>query len=408
MRNLKIFVVLAAMAIAAGFGFKAEACTAVVVSGKHNASGRALMIKVRDSDSVTDMQYFKGPKYNFFGQTANLDTPHEKIKGVVSGSNTAGLCVASLTPGKGFPLDTLKKKMSGGKLNFRVLGSCANLAEFEACVNDLLKSQYIVAHIAALDAEGHAAMYEIIGDRFVKYDSDDPTVAPEGFRVMTNFTFAGDSALGNGQIRYDSTVEVMKSLPRTADGKFDLDPVSLMDAVTRTFNHTGNKVRSLADLDGKQYFKGKDFVTRNRTNTIVTFESALPGEDASKVAMWVNIASPLTTPAIPLIVNSGFIPEYLTGAPQTPATLVAASMFVRDKYVYDSDKEKRFDWFNVANTATMIEKTRLVEKYITTQFNPALALWREGKVADEIFYELLRKQAPEFYDKYAAIFSENN
>lgn len=390
------------------FSFKAAACTAVVVSGKHNVSGRALMIKVRDSDKVTDMKQFNGPKYAFFGQTANLDTPHEKIKGVVSGSNTAGLCVASLTPGKGFPLDTLKNKVSGGKLNFRALGTCANLAEFEAMVDEMLKSKYIVAHIAALDAGGHAAMYEIIGDRYVKYDADDPKVAPDGFRVMTNFTFAGDSALGHGQVRYDSTVEVMKSLPRTADGKFDLDPVSLMDAVTRTFNHTANKLHSLAELEGKKYYKGEDFVTRNRTNTIVTFESALPGEDASKVSMWVNIASPITTPAIPLIVNSGFIPEYMTGAPGTPATLVAASMMIRDKYVYDSDKSKPFEWFNVANTAILIEKTRLVEKFIIGQYSSALALWRAGKVSDEDFFALLRKQAPEYFNRFATVNGQSN
>ena len=407
MRSIRISLLLLAV-LATAFSYNADACTAVVVSGKHNASGRALMIKVRDSDNVTDMKSFKGPKYDFFGQTANLDKTVEEIKGVVSGSNTAGLCVASLTPGKGFPCDTVKNKMSGGKLNFRALGNCADLAEFEEMLKGLLKTRYVVAHIAALDAKGHAAMYEVIGDRYVKYDADDPKVAPDGFRVMTNFTFAGDSALGHGQIRYDSTVEVMKSLPRTADGKFDLNPVTLMDAVTRSFNHTGHKVHSLADIKNHKYFKGEDFVTRNRTNTIVSFESALPGEDASKVSMWVNIASPITTPAIPLIVNSGFIPEYLTGAPKTPATLVAASTMIRDKYVYDSDKSKPFDWFNVANTAALIEKTRLVEEYIVRQYSSALALWRAGKVSDEDFFALLRKQAPEYYNRFATVYGQND
>lgn len=407
MKRFSISLILAA-AIAAGFNVDAYACTAVVVSGRHNASGRALMIKVRDSDKVTDMKKFKGPKYDFFGQTANLDKTVEEIKGVVSGSNTAGLCLASLTPGKGFPYDSAKNKVSGGKLNFRALGSCADLAEFEQMVEDMLKSRIIVAHIAALDAQGHAAMYEIIGDRYVKYDADDPKVSPEGFRVMTNFTFAGDSALGHGQIRYESTVEVMKSLPRTADGKFDLDPVSLMDAVTRTFCHTGHKVHSLADLEGKEYFRGSDFVTRNRTNTIVSFESALEGEPASRVAMWVNIASPITTPAVPLIVNSGFLPEYLTGAPKTPATLVAASTAIRDKYVYDSGKEKPFEWFNVANTAAMIEKTRLVEAFITGLSKPAIAAWRAGEISDGEFYSLLQKQAPEFFDKFVSVFSRTD
>lgn len=363
------------------------------------------MIKVRDSDKVTDVKHFVGPKYEFFGQTANLDTPVKDIRGVVSGSNTAGLCVASLTPGKGFPCDTVKNKMSGGKLNFRALGTCANLKEFEAMLEQLLRGRCVVAHIAALDAEGHAATYEVIGDRYVKYDADDPKVSPDGFRVMTNFTFAGDSALGNGQIRYDSTVEVMRSFPRTADGKFDIDPISLMDAVTRTFNHTGNKVASMADLQSRneKYFRGENFVTRNRTNTIVTFESALPGEDASKVAMWINIASPITTPAIPLIVNSGFIPEYLTGAPKTPAKLVATATAIRDKYVYDSTNEKRFDWFNVANTASLIDRTREVEKSIAKVYNPLLAKWRAGKISDEKFFNQLRKQAPAYYDKFVSV-----
>lgn len=400
MKIRRIIITLAAI-LAAGYSFNAYSCTAVVVSGKHNASGRTLLIKVRDSDRIGDLKAFKGPKYDFFGQTTTVENPQEKIRGVVSGSNTAGLCLASLTPGKGFPLDTVKAtRVSGGKLIYRALGSCANLAEFEELVNEIMKTRICVTHIAAMDAEGHGATYEMIGKTYVKYDVDDPAVSPGGFRAMTNFTFAGDPTLGNGQVRYDSAVEIMNSLPRNAEGKFDLDPVSLMDAVCRTFLHTGNKIKGLADIADKKYYSGEDFITRNRTNTISIFESALPGEDASKVAMWINLASPITTPAIPVIVTSGFIPDYLTSQDFQPAAIVAGSMAIRNKYVYDSGKSKPFAWFNVANVIALQDKTREVESYVKSLYCPKLSEWRSGAISDEEFFRILRSQAPLYYGKF--------
>ena len=46
----------------------ADACTAVIVSGKHTADGKAVMFKHRDSSTQkVEIEYFHGEKYRLMG-----------------------------------------------------------------------------------------------------------------------------------------------------------------------------------------------------------------------------------------------------------------------------------------------------------------------------------------------------
>lgn len=395
-RKILISLCLAASVVSA---YRTQACTAVIVSGKKTLSGRPLLVKVRDYKSVSDIKYFHGPVYDFIGQSPTVKSVNE-IRSVVSGCNTEGLCLASLTPGKGFPMDTVKiGRVSGGTLLFKALGRCRDLREFEEFVAQLMERSVCITHVAAIDARGHAACYEFIGKSYVKYDADDPEAAPNGFRVMTNFTFAGDPKLGGGQVRYRSAVEIMNSLPLT-DGKFDLDAVQLMDAVTRTFRHSDRKIENIGQIRSQKYFPGKDFITRNTTNTISAFEGVLPSESPSRTIMWVNSATPVCTPSIPLFVCSGYIPDFMTGENRNPAPIVDRAMDIRNRLVYDRNGEGRFKWFNVGNTVRLIDEMRKVESQISKSISSPLGKWRKGTMSDEKFYSEMQRLYPKWYTLY--------
>ena len=404
--SVKIFSIVLLICLTAGYN-RSEACTAVVISGKVTASGRPMMLKVRDSQEQNcDFQLFKGEKFDFIGQTTTCSKPHEQLKGVVSGYNTAGLCMASLTPGKGFAYDSMRdKRLSGGKLIFKALGRCRNITEFEQLVNEIFDSRIIIAHLIVIDAEGGAAVYEFGGKSFVKYDTNDLKACPGGFRCQTNFSFSGDPTLGHGQVRYDSAVKIMESLPRNAEGKFEFGPAELSDYFCRTFYHAERKIKNIDQIK-KEYLPGEDFIIRSNTCVITAFEGARPGETPSHTILWAQLGTPTCTPSLPLILSSGKIPEYMTNSALDTAAMMRTATRVRNLKIYDLDGPKRYERFNVQACRDLIKAVRKTEDSIKAEFYPLLDAWRENRMPDTEFYESYAKQASGYLNLYKSDFAE--
>ena len=193
-------------AIVFAFALLAQAaapCTLAVVSGKATASGRPLMWKNRDtSDPDNKLAFFKGPKHDFIGVVISEDPAPAEVWG---GQNTAGFAVMN---SQADDLGDAARKLDGagnGAFMKLALGECATVEEFEALLVRERGKWDLTANFGVIDAEGGACFFETGRDSFVKFDARDPSVAPFGTLVRTNFAFTSPDPLrGGGFIRFES------------------------------------------------------------------------------------------------------------------------------------------------------------------------------------------------------------
>ncbi len=396
--NIRAFA-LAFLAFALLLPAEAGACTSVIVSGRATASGKPLLLKVRDNtvtEETTTFQYFHGEKYDFLGNIADAAKAHDKIRSTVGGYNTAGLCLASLTS-HGFPLDSVKKgRISGGGLLYRALGSCRNLAEFEKLARQLQKEHVIITNVGGIDADGAAAYYEFGGHSFTKYDVNSRKDAPQGFRAMTNFAFSGDTTKGGGIERYDDAMECLARLPKDRNGKIVIDHTHILDTVVRSLCHHRKGIRDIDGLKDEQYYPFDGFICRFTTNAAYVFEGVKRGEDPKHTVLWACIGNPCCTPALPLVLgDSNMLPECIYAGDRIPSSVCLRARGMRETHIFDRSK-----MMNVANIRAMLPMVRGVEEPIRQNFTAIHDAWTAGKMTDAEFYAAYRKLTPAYYDSY--------
>ena len=393
-----------AIALLAGSAVSSFACSSVIVSGRATADGRPLMLKVRDESSQNNnIQYFNGPRYNYLGFVSDAARPHAKVRSVVGGVNEAGLCTMSLTSNS-WSKENLPKT-GHGSMQMAALGRCRNIPEFEAMLAEWGRPLGNVSNLGVIDAEGGAAYYEFDGEWYTKYDVNDPKVAPDGWRVLTNFSWAGDALGSGGWDRYYSAEAMMKEFPKNADGKYELTAADLYEAFGRRYRHEVMGIKSLEDLAGYPYFCDQGMISRHNTCGILTFQGVRPGENPKYTAMWVQLGFPGSCPAIPVFTCGGNqLPDYIWADGEKSSRLCDKSFEVRNKYVYDKPWNGRLNYFNVPALNKVIATVRGTENFIREDFFPRFEAWRSGagskKVSDAKFYSEHRAALQRYWSRY--------
>ena len=167
------------------------ACTSVIVSGRVTKDGRPLIYKNRDTKSLSNMTVVvQGPRYRYLGLVNAKDTTPVNVWG---GHNEAGFAIVNTAAynlnGNGGDTD------GDGILIRKALGLCATLADFERLIDTVKKPMDVNSNFAVLDAQGGCAYYETGNYSFVKFDVNDPEVAPDGYLMRTNFGTTGNHKL---------------------------------------------------------------------------------------------------------------------------------------------------------------------------------------------------------------------
>jgi len=283
--NVRLTIVLScALTLLA---LRGEGCTSVIVSAKANASGLPVMLKHRDTDCPDGkIIRVQGPLYAFIG-LANVP---EKAGEVWSGTNEAGFCIMN-TASYNFKDDDVPSSMMDreGEVMYKALGICATTSDFERFLDTLARPMGVEANFGVIDAKGGAAYYEVNNHRWIKYDVNDPSVAPYGWRVVTNFCEAGRVEDRKGVDRWEKATAIMgeafygQSLP-LIDHDFLFSKVSRSGAP----------------------------ILRDITTASIVFEGVADGEDPSHTVMWTISGRPDKAPAVPLLVGEGdMVPPFL-------------------------------------------------------------------------------------------------
>jgi len=273
-------------------GSPPEECTIGVASGRATSDGRPLVWKTRDTDQVhNEVLWVTSSTYDFVAVVnAGNTTPW-------MGVNERGFAILNAVSSD---LPTGSSGPSNATLMRDALGSCATVAEFEELLNRTnVTGRSTQANFAVIDSTGAAAMFETGGSQYWKYDATDPSVAPNGYVLRTNFAFHGG---GNSGIeRYRRTVRLV--------GDFYAGDSLNYRSILRT------QMRDFSDENSNQvpvpfrgywrsdrpygYIYSYLSICRSTSVSAAVIQGVAPGEPARLSTMWAILGQPAGAIAVP-------------------------------------------------------------------------------------------------------------
>ncbi len=380
MKKIRIAVLL----VVAWFAVGAEACTSVLVSGRATADGRPLLLKNRDTDDLDNLNIIgRGSKYRYLAIVAASDLPGESTW---SGHNEKGFAIINTAA---YNLNVVDGKMAhddgqDGKVMRHALGLCATLADFELYI-DSLKNAGVLncnSNFGVIDAQGGCAYYEVGNRGFVKFDANDPAVAPNGYLVRTNFGYTGLHTLDQGVERFQAITD----LTAAASAQGRLSWKFLLREVPRHLTHGLTQV-NLHDLepadDSKPVFANlRDFIPRYYTASAVVIQGVKKGENALATVTWTISGSPLTTVALPLVLTpTGLLPHTVTRNAAGYAPLVHAGLDLKHR-LFPNDRGNGHDYIDVSKLINkrqtgILQKVRVIEDETLRRGEAMVEDWRK-------------------------------
>lgn len=409
MRSIKVFFLTL---IIYGFGHQISACTVAVISGKYTKDGRPLLWKNRDTNSINNrIMFFNEGKFDFIGLVNSKDV---NGKSVWIGQNSAGFAIMnSASYNLNIGDDT---KLSGleGRIIKEALATCITIEDFEKYLDQLPKPTRLEANFGVIDANGGAALYELNNKGFVKFDANDPKVAPFGYIIRGNYSFMGNyGEESSGYIRYNTANDLFYNAMATNS----FDAQFIIQDVTRSLYHSLTKTDLYAEYGNipentPTYTFFHDYIGRRSTSSACVIQGVRKGENSEFTTLWSVVGFPLTSIAVPTWVKGeNYFPEVLR-----------LDENLKDSPICDAALTLKDEFFNIrwgkwaakyyVNINALINKdyTGILQKikpyenkiFLTT--NERLEEWRSGKMQkseikayyEELNTSLIKMYADEF------------
>jgi hypothetical protein len=322
-----------------------QPCTTAVVSGKVTDDGRPLLLKNRDADALQNkLVYFFDGKYKFIGLVNSED---KENKEVWCGFNSNGFGIMNSASYNLKMNDTTKISDLEGKIMKMALERCATLEDFEKMLNDLPKPFGVEANFGVIDANGGAAYYEVDNFKFIKYDANDPAVAPNGYLIRTNYSFAGEENKGYGYIRYETAKSLFEN--QTKDGKISFE--FLINDVPRCLVHSFTNTdlsKNLPEEKDSNYVYFRDYIPRHSTSAAIVVQGVKENESASLTTMWAILGFPLTSVVVPVwLLEDGTMPKVLQADETGNAPLCDIALKLKDK-VFPNQNDASENYLNLS------------------------------------------------------------
>lgn len=393
------------------------ACTSVIISGRITKDGRPIMMKHRDTDEMDNrVKYFKGKKYDFIG----LVNSQTKDGEIWNGTNSSGFSIMNTASYNIKDDDVPNDKMDQeGRLIYMALGVCANITDFQSFLDTLTKPWGVEANFGIIDAQGNAAYYEVNNHSWVKYDVNDPKVAPDGYRVVTNFSESGREQDRKGLERYYTACDIIKEII-SSNGKTEIGHSELFNYISRSYRNSLLGVDYLKNYDGminSGYFNGtaidQDFIPRKITTASIVIEGVKKGENPLHTIMWTILGYPSCSVAIPLFVGDGdHLPSYMKKSSSSPNSLLCDyALHIKVKYVFPRSVSNGSKYVDLAavikgedGRPSLLSCCQKTDKSIENEFNPLFYQWVNGSISDKDFYKRYDMMNSDFIKDYLSNF----
>ena len=367
------------------------ACTSVIVSGRVTKDGRPMIFKHRDSGNVHNMMLVvQGRKYRYLGLVNAGDTLPKDVWG---GYNEAGFGIVNTAAynlnGNGGDTD------GDGILIRKALELCATLEDFERLMDTVKKPRDINSNFAVLDAKGGCAYYETGNYNYVKFDVNDPSVAPDGYLMRTNFGTTGNHKLDQGVERYQAITAFMADACKEGHLEHDY----LITHISRYLKHGVTQLDMYDMMPETEtdtcYVSFHDYIARYSTASVVLVQGVRPDESPLNTISWTIMGWPLTTIAMPLaLLPSGKLPALVTDDGTDHSRLCEMGLQLKSR-VFTLKKGNNTAFYG--NLAPLINKKGtgilqqllLIEEDVMRQGEEAVAALRKAKdsKAMEAYYD---------------------
>lgn len=357
-----------------------SACTTAIISGKCTADGRPLLYKHRDTGALQNkLMTFTDGKYNYIGLVNSNDKVGKEVWG---GYNSSGFAIMNSASYNLNNTEAGPEEREGIVMK-QALQQCATLADFEKMLETLPKPLYVNANFGVIDANGGAAYYETGDYEFKKFDANDPSVAPMGYIVRTNFSFSGERARDKGLSRYQAAEPLFYSASLTGTLSYRF----LLQEVSRHLVHglTGANLYDATPQDSHKpvFVAFRDYIPRYSTSSVIVVQGVKDKEPASLTSMWTILGSPLTTPAVPVWLNKDNIYPSVLFANETGNAKICNWSLDLKKRLFPITRGEGNDYINMAALISadgngILQKLRPIEDRILHNSDILYDIMRKG------------------------------
>jgi len=361
-----------------------QPCTTAVVSGKATEDGRPLLLKNRDADALQNkLVYFFDGRFKFIGLVNSSD---KENKEVWCGFNETGFGIMN-SASYNLKLDDDTTKISDleGKIMKLALETCSTLEDFEKMLNDLPKPLGVEANFGVIDANGGAAYYETDNFSFIKYDVNDPSVAPNGYLIRTNFSVSGEDNKGYGYIRYATANGLFENQTKNKKLSFEFLVKDVPRCLVHSFTKTDLTKSLPANESESNYISFRDYIPRQSSSAAIVVQGVKENESASLTTMWTILGFPLTSVIVPVwLLEDGTMPTVLQADETGNAPLCNVALQLKDK-VFSPQNDASENYLNLSalmnkENSGVRQKLIPVEEQILIQSKNNLDRWRKSGI----------------------------
>lgn len=372
---LWIFIVFKFFNLYSAFG-----CTTAIISGKNTVDGRPLLLKHRDTRKLENkLMFFDDGKYEYIGLVNSEDSLGNEIW---AGCNSMGFAIMNSASYNLNSHDTTSLKDREGYVMKQALQTCATLEDFEELLNSFPKPLGVEANFGVIDGNGGAAYYETGNYDFMKFDANDPAVAPFGFLIRTNYSFRGERADDKGLIRYRTAEELFN----IASSMNRLSYKFLLQDVSRCLKHslTGKDLTENIPQNSHRpvFVDFRDFIPRYSSAATVVVQGVKKDESPALTTMWTILGFQLSSVAIPTWVAGGKnLPLVLLADQSGRAPLCTFALKLKERIFPLTRGSYRY-YINLAellnrDKSGIMNKLAPVEDRIINEAGQKLKMWRE-------------------------------
>ena len=362
----------------------ASPCTSVIVSGKITKDGRPLLVKNRDTPRTDNAAHlFQGERYKYIGITAAIDRTPVDVWG---GHNETGFAIINTAA---FNLNGCDGEDSNkdGELMKRALEICRTIDDFQHLLDTLPKPMDLNSNFGVIDALGNCAYFETNNEGYIKFDVNDPSVAPDGYLIRTNYGTTGCRSIDRGVERFMAAEDFMLA----AQQGDNINCRHLLTQLPRNLKH-GLTKQNLFDIMPQSYDERcmvpfRDFVTRWTSSAIILVQGVASGESAQHTISWTNIGWPPASVAIPLLITPSSAWPQIVGGSDGASWLCRQSLEEKQK-VFNAGRGYVEDYIDLSKLINkqktgIMQRVMKIEQQVLDEGENVLKKVRKGTDIDK-------------------------